>query len=196
MALRDPALLESRVAEIGGWAWAAYFALWIVMQVAIGQTAVPTIAGGILFGWVTGGLMAVGGAVVSTTIHLLLVRTLLRAPAEALISGRFAHLKQGIEERGLGLLVLLRFLWFPSSLITLGTAISRVPVRTHMAAVPAMLPQALLWCLATESLYRYGWDGIPTARWVAFGSIALLSVAAYFGAMSRWPQLKVFTKPD
>jgi uncharacterized membrane protein YdjX (TVP38/TMEM64 family) len=193
-ALREPEVLEARLASLGGWVWPAYFGLWILMQVAVGQTAVPTIVGGILFGWLPGGLLAVVGAVVATSVHFLLVRTLLRASAEALIFSRFSNLKKGIEERGLALLILLRFLWFPSSLVTIGTAITRLPFRVHVAAVPAMLPQALLWCLATESFYRYDAGTIPTARYVAFGSIAGVSILVYFAAMRRWPQLKAFTK--
>ncbi|GEM_PF-2310914 len=191
--LRDPEVLEARVASLGSWVWVAYFGLWIVLQVAIGQTLIPTIVGGFLFGWLLGGFMALLGAIVSTTIHLLLVRTLLRAPAEALIFSRFRHIKEGIEERGVALLVFLRFVWAPSSLITLGTAVTRISVRDHLIGVPFMLPQALLWTLATESLYRYGWDGIPRGRWIAFGSIAAASIVAYLLAMRRWPQLKAFS---
>lgn len=193
-ALRDPAVLEARVADFGPWLYPAYFGLWLLLQVAIGQTVIPTVAGGILFGWFVGGFMAVVGAVFSTTAHLLLVRTLLRAPAERFILSRFPHIQQGIEARGLGLLILMRFLWMPSSLITLGTAVTRIPVRVHMAAVPFMLPQAFLWTLATESIYRYGWDGIPTGRWVCFGAITVASVLAYVSAMRRWPRLRAFTR--
>ena len=174
-ALRDPAVLETRVADFGPWLYPAYFGLWLLLQVAIGQTVIPTVAGGILFGWFAGGFIAVIGAVFSTTAHLLLVRTLLRAPAERFILSRFRHIQQGIESRGLGLLILMRFLWMPSSLITLGTAVTRIPVRVHVAAVPFMLPQAFLWTLATESIYRYGWDGIPTERWFCFALITVSS---------------------
>ncbi len=192
--LRDPLVLEARVESLGGWIWVAYFGLWIVLQVAVGQTLIPTVVGGFLFGWLLGGFMALAGAMVSTTVHLLVVRTLLRAPAEALIFSRFRHIKDGIEQRGVALLALLRFLWFPSSLITLGTAVTRISVRDHLLGVPFMLPQAILWTLATESIYRYGWSGIPAARWIAFGTIAVTSIAAYLLAMRRWPQLKAFTR--
>jgi uncharacterized membrane protein YdjX (TVP38/TMEM64 family) len=193
-ALSDPAVLEARVASMGNWVWVAYIGLWIVLQIAIGQTLIPTVAGGVLFGWLVGGFMALGGAIISTTLHLLLVRTLLRKPAEALIAGRFEHIRDGIEERGVGLLVLMRFLWLPSSIITVGTALTRIPVRHHLVGVPFMLPQALLWTLATESIYRYGWGAIPAGRWIIFGAIAATSIVGYLAAMRRWPQLKAFTR--
>ena len=148
----------------------------------------------VMFGWAAGAGLAVFGAFFATSVHYWLVRLLLRGPAEALVLRRFPRLKEGIEERGLALLVLLRFLWFPSMLVTMGSAVTRTSFRTHLVAIPAILPQAFLWCLGTDSLYTYGWDGIPLWRWALFVGVVAASILAYIYATRRWPQLKAFTR--
>ena len=193
-ALGDPEVLHARVDGMGAWAVVFYLALWVVFQCALGQTVIPTLAGSVMFGWAAGAGLAVFGAFFATSVHYWLVRLLLRGPAEALVLRRFPRLKEGIEERGLALLVLLRFLWFPSMLVTMGSAVTRTSFRTHLMAIPAILPQAFLWCLGTDSLYTYGWDGIPLWRWALFVGVVAASILAYIYATRRWPQLKAFTR--
>ena len=190
--LLDASTLRGRVDELGRTAWAIYLGAWVILVVFTGQSLVPTVAGGILFGWVAGGFAAVVGATIACTAQFLVVRYALRGPAERLFFSRFPRLMDGIEDRGLGLLVLLRYLWAPLALVNIAAALSQMPLRRFVLAFPALLPQALLYCLVSDSLYTFGWRAIPLERWGLMAALVLGGLGTYWIAVRRWPELRSF----
>lgn len=186
--------LRGLVDDLGWWALALYFGIWLVLNGLGAQTLLPTVSGGIMFGWFAGGLLAVAGATMACSAQYLLVRTVLRGPAERLLLERFPTLGERIEESGLGLLVLLRFIWFPTWMVNVACALTGVPLRRFVLAFPAMLPQAFLFCLISDSVTTWGWVGIPAARWGLIGGLIAASVLAYVVALKKVPALRALRR--
>ncbi len=192
--LLEPEALRARVDELG---WRGVLLLlggWMVLGTLAGQTFLPTMAGAVAYGWVAGGFIAVLGMALSGTAQFLGFRFLLRDVAQTLVLSRFPALTKSMEERGLGLLVMLRFIWFPNLLLNGSTALTAMPLRSFVVAFPAALPQALLLCLVADSLYTWGWAGIPTGRWVLIGSLLGGGIVTYVFAMVKFPALRAFTR--
>lgn len=193
-ALLDADRLRAQVDLLGWKAPVLYLGAFVVTLGIAGQILLPTIAGGVLFGWLGGGLMAVLGATLASVLQFLVVRYGIRGPAERLLLARFPAVRAQVEERGLALLVLLRFIWFPAAPLTFATALTRMPLQRFLLGFPALLPQALVVCLVSDSVARFGWTGVPWTRWGAVGVLAAVSFGAYLGAVRRWPQLRALRK--
>ncbi len=183
--------LRGHVDELGGWGVAVYFGAWILLVTFLGQTFVPTVAGGVMFGWLLGGLMAFVGAVLGHTAQYLVARSALRGPAESLLLRRYPQFARAIEERGLAVLVVLRFAWAPAWAVNLASGVTGVRLRDHLLALPAVIPSTLLVCLISDSVFLFGWSAIPAARWGAMAAILVGGVGFYFWATRRWPELRL-----
>jgi uncharacterized membrane protein YdjX (TVP38/TMEM64 family) len=193
----EPEGLRARVDALGWWAIGFYFLAWILLVVLLSQTLLPTIAGGVMFGWLLGGILAVLGAALGASVQFWLARTVLKGPAESLIFRRLPQVREALEERGLALLILLRFVWAPSWAVNLGAGLTRLPYRTFAMAFPALLPGAVLITLLSDSLLVYGWRDIPPIRWGSMAAIVTGGIGVYLWAVRRWPELKLsFSKPD
>lgn len=192
--LLEPEALRARVDELG---WRGVLLLlggWMVLGTLAGQTFLPTIAGAVAYGWVAGGFIAVLGMAMSGTAQFLGFRFLLRDVAQTLVLSRFPQLTTAIEERGLGLLIMLRFIWFPNLLLNGSTALTDMRLGSFVLGFPAAFPQALLICLVVDSFYTWGWAGIPTGRWVLIGALLGGGIATYAFAMVRFPALRAFAR--
>ncbi len=162
-----------------------YLLLWIVA----GSLVMPTLAGGILFGWAGGTALGLTGALLASAVQLMVVRVLLRDPAEALFGDRIKPVQAMLEDRGPALLVAWRLLWMPHMVITVATALTRIPLWQHVAAVLAMLPGMLAVNLLSDSLLIYGVAGVPAERWAALAAVVVTSLAVWTWAQRRWPAL-------
>ena len=188
--------LRGQVDELGAWGIALYFGAWILLVTFLGQTLLPTLAGGVMFGWLLGGVLATLGAALGNIVQFAVARTALRGPAESLLFRRFPHVPQAIEERGLALLVVLRFVWAPAWAVNLASGVTQVSFRDYLLALSAIFPGAILICLLSDSLFVYGWSAIPAARWGAMAAILVGGVGLYFWAVRRWPELRLsFRRP-
>lgn len=173
-----------------GWSWqwvTAYFVFWIVGNSILW----PTLAGGILFGFPGGAIMAVIGAVGGGTIQFLAVRWFLREPARDWFGDRLTPMLEAMEERSLGALIVWRLLWLPISIATVAAALSRAPMWHYLAAITASLPGMLAITWAADGLMEHGLWALPMDRWVvlvvAFGGAAGL----WWVAQKRWPSLQL-----
>jgi uncharacterized membrane protein YdjX (TVP38/TMEM64 family) len=191
MEFLEPEGLRGRVDRLGWQAYGLYFAAWVLLVTFLGQTFLPTVAGGVMFGWLLGGVLAVAGAALGHTCQFWVARKLLRGPAESLLFRRLPHVPRAIEERGLALLVVLRFAWAPAWAVNLAAGVTRVRFRDFVLAFPAALPGAVLICLVSDSLLVYGWRDIPPARWGWMAAILAGGVGLYLWATRRWPELKL-----
>jgi uncharacterized membrane protein YdjX (TVP38/TMEM64 family) len=186
----DPDRLRAEVDALGPRALLLYFAAWILLHVPTGQSFLPTAAGAIMFGWVAGGLLAVVGLAISATIQFLIVRHLLRGAAQEVLEKRFPTLGQAIERRGLGILVMMRFLGVPPPwMANVAAALTTMPTRTFLTSFWASFPLAIITCLGVDSVFTYGWRDIPAGRWALFLGLLVASLVAYQLAKRRWPEL-------
>ncbi len=189
--MQDREQLQSRVDDLGPLAVVCYLGVWIPMQVLLSQAFLPTVAGGIMFGWAFGGALAVAGAALGCTVQFLVARYVFRDTAEWLVLERFPQVHELIEERGLAILFVLRLMYAPSFVLNIVGGISTMPLRKFALAFPALLPQCLLICFVADSFYRFGWSDMPAARWATMAGIVVASVVAYRGAVQRWPELRI-----
>lgn len=195
-ALMDPDALRARGDAGGAEVYLTFFGASILMMLMTGQLALPVIAGATLFGALLGPVVAVLGVSFGATGQFLLVRYALREPAQAVLSRRAPRLQTTIEERGLGLLILLRLIWFPTFLVNVGTALTRMPLRRFVAAFPAMLPQAFIFAYATDAVVVHGWSGVPLSTWLTLIGMVAAGVGAYLVAMKRWPHLRALSRGE
>lgn len=188
--LLDVEALRAKAAAGGDTVLFAFLGGVVVLSILTAQMALPTIAGAALFGPVAGPLLAVSGVAIGGLIQFFVARYGLRGPAERILLQRVPVLRDAIDERGLALLVFLRFIWFPGFLINLGCAISRMPLRHFLVGFPAALPQAVLVAVVTDAVVTFGWSGIPLDRWLVIVGVTAGSLGLYVAAVRRWPHLK------
>jgi len=189
--MRNRELLQMRVDELGVLAVVAYLAMWVPLQVLLSQAFLPTVAGGIMFGWLGGGLLAVAGASLGCTAQFLVARYVFRDTAEWLVLERFPAVHEIVEERGMSTLFLFRLLYAPSFALNIVGGISSMKLRHFAVSYIAIVPQALLICFIADSLYRFGWREMPPIRWAVMVGIVVASVLAYSAAVKRWPELRI-----
>jgi uncharacterized membrane protein YdjX (TVP38/TMEM64 family) len=158
------------------------------------QMGLPTIAGAALFGPILGPVLALVGVAIGGTLQFLVARYALRGPAERVLLKRVPEFRDVMDERGLAVLIFLRFIWFPGFIITLGSAISRLSLPHFLIGFPAMLPQAVLVSVVTDAVVTFGWTGIPLSRWAIVVGITGASIGLYLAAVRRWPELKAIGK--
>lgn len=158
------------------------------------QMGLPTLAGAALFGPVLGALLALTGVGMGATLQFLIARYALRGPAERVLLERVPELRETMDERGLAVLIFLRFIWFPGFIVTVGSAISRLSLPHFLLGFPAMLPQAILVAVITDAVVTFGPTGIPLARWGIILGITAASIGLYVAAVRRWPELKAIGK--
>lgn len=189
--LADRERLRTAVDELGVFAMLGYLAVWVLMQMLLSQALLPTVAGGMMFGWLGGGLLAVAGAALGSTAQFLVARYVFRSTAEWLVLERFPGVRAQVEERGTALLFLMRLLYAPSFVINIVGGVSPVTYRQFAMAFPALIPQSLLICFITDSFYRYGWADMPPIRWATMVGIVVAAGVTYVWATRRWPELKI-----
>jgi len=185
----DPEVLRSRAADGGNTIVFAYLGAAALLAAMTGQQALPMIAGGALFGPWLGPVLGVVGVAVGSTVQFLAVRYALREPASRFLLARAPALAGNLEERGLAVLVLLRFIWFPLGPTTMGAAITSMSLGRFAAAFPAMLPQAVIWAFATDAIVTYGLADVPWPVWGQLAAMIAAAVGAYLLAVRRWPSL-------
>ena len=196
-AYLDPDVLRAEVDTLGPRAFVLYFGAWILLHVPTGQSLLPMAAGAIMFGWVAGGLLGVVGLALAATLQFLAVRYLLRDTAQEVLEKRFPTLGHAIERRGLGLLILMRFTGVPPPwMANVAAALTTMSLKTFLASFLASFPLAIITCLVFDSVFTFGWRGIPPARWALIAGLVAASLGAYQLAKHRWPELGASLKRD
>ncbi|MCO4772837.1 MAG: VTT domain-containing protein [Deltaproteobacteria bacterium] len=185
----DPEALRARGDAGGIGIVFAYLGAAALITAMTGQQALPMIGAATLFGAWLGPVLGVLAVAIGATVQFLGIRFAFREPAQAFLERRAPALASNLESRGLAVLVLLRFIWFPMGLTNMGAALTSMGTGRFVLAFPAMLPQALVWAFATDAIVTYGVANVPPGRWAALGGMILAAVAGYFWAVRRWPEL-------
>jgi uncharacterized membrane protein YdjX (TVP38/TMEM64 family) len=164
--VRHRAGIDAFVADHYAAAVAAFVALYVaVAALSVPGAAVLTICGGILFGWLVGGLAAIAGATVGATIIFSIARS---ACGESLLryaGPRAQNLAEGFRSDAFSYLLFLRLVpIFPFWLVNLAPALVGVRLVTFLGATAlGIVPGTLAYALVGEGL-----DSVIRAEGAAF----------------------------
>jgi uncharacterized membrane protein YdjX (TVP38/TMEM64 family) len=120
-----------------------------VVALSLPVAAPLTLAGGLLFGWLLGGVATVAAATLGAAAIFIFARTALAGPLARRAGPRLDRLRAGFQENALSYLLFLRLVpAFPFWLVNLASALLGVPLRTFVIAtfigiIPATFAFAL-----------------------------------------------------
>jgi len=132
------------------------FILFYAAQTALGfpGAAVMTLAGGFLFGTLTGAVYVNIGATSGATLAFLVTRHLLAEPVRRRFGTRLTALSAGFSRNPFRYLLTLRLIpLFPFFLVNLACGLTPMPLRTYVAATTiGMIPGSLVYTYAGRQL--------------------------------------------
>jgi uncharacterized membrane protein YdjX (TVP38/TMEM64 family) len=153
--VRHRAGIDAFMAEHYATALAGFVAIYVtVAALSVPGAAVLTICGGVLFGWLAGGLAAVVGATAGATIIFSVART---ACGESLIRSagpRVQSIAEGLRSDAFSYLLFLRLVpIFPFWLVNLAPALVGVRLATFVGATAlGIIPGTLVYALIGNGL--------------------------------------------
>ncbi|MFQ5625350.1 MAG: TVP38/TMEM64 family protein [Methyloligellaceae bacterium] len=111
----------------------AYVGIYIVaVSLSLPGGVFLTLTGGFLFGWLIGGIAAVGAATIGATIIFLIAKTSFGEPLAARAGPWLGKLREGFQENALSYLLFLRLVpVFPFWLVNLAPALLGVGLGTY-----------------------------------------------------------------
>ena len=133
----------------------SYCGLYIVaVSLSIPGASWITVAGGLIFGWVYGGIFTAFAATIGATIIYVVARTSFGSVLSEKAGPRLKKLAQGLQENAFSYLLFLRLVpLFPFWLINLAPALFNVKVSTYVAATfIGILPGTFAYALLGEGL--------------------------------------------
>jgi uncharacterized membrane protein YdjX (TVP38/TMEM64 family) len=139
--------------------WATAYLGYVAVYAAAVAVSVPgalflTLSGGLLFGWLLGGLAAVTGATLGAIALFLIARSALGDTLAARAGPWLAKLKDGFQENALSYLLFLRLVpAFPFWLVNLAPALLGVPLSTFaIGTFLGIIPATFAFASAGASL--------------------------------------------
>jgi uncharacterized membrane protein YdjX (TVP38/TMEM64 family) len=133
----------------------AYMAIYVTaVALSLPGGAVLTIAGGLLFGWLVGGIAAVIAASTGATIVFLVARNAVGEALSARMGPVLAKLRDGFKDEALSYMLFLRLVpAFPFWLVNIAPAILGVPLRTYVVGtVLGIVPATFAFATAGAGL--------------------------------------------
>lgn len=133
----------------------AYFIIYVlVAALSLPGAGVMTIAGGAVFGLVTGTIVVSFASSIGATLACLVSRFLLQGWVQSRYSDKLASINEGIEKEGAFYLFTMRLIpAFPFFLINLALGLSKLPVRTfYWVSQLGMLPGTIVFVNAGKEL--------------------------------------------
>jgi uncharacterized membrane protein YdjX (TVP38/TMEM64 family) len=114
----------------------AFIALYITAaSLSLPGCPILTATGGLLFGWLVGGVATVVGATVGATILFLIARSALGEMLSERAAPWLGKLQQGFKEDALSYLLFLRLVpAFPFWFVNMAPAVLGVPLKTYVIA--------------------------------------------------------------
>jgi uncharacterized membrane protein YdjX (TVP38/TMEM64 family) len=116
--------------------------------------AVLTIAGGLLFGWLTGGIASVVAATIGASVVFLIARSALGDLLAARAGPRLSRFREGFREDAFNYLLFLRLVpIFPFWLVNLAPGLLGVGFGTYLATtILGIIPGTFAFALAGNGL--------------------------------------------
>jgi uncharacterized membrane protein YdjX (TVP38/TMEM64 family) len=147
--------LAGFVGANGVWAAVLFVLLYAVATaVSLPGGAVLTIAGGFLFGSLSGTIYVIFGATLGATGLFLAARTALGEPLRARAGPSLQRMEQGFRDNALSYLLFLRLIpLFPFWLVNLVPAFLGVPLKTYiMGTAIGIIPGSLVYASVGNGL--------------------------------------------
>jgi len=139
----------------------AYVAIYVVIaSLSVPGCPIMTAMGGLLFGWLIGGIAAVVGATTGATILFLIARSAVGGMLNERSMPWLAKLRQGFKDDALSYLLFLRLVpAFPFWFVNIAPAILGVPLRTYvLGTLLGIIPATFAFASAGAGL-----DSVVTA---------------------------------
>ena len=136
-------------------ALAVYAAIYVVVvALSLPGGAVLTVAGGLLFGWLLGGLATVVAATLGATAIFLIARSSLGEPLAARAGPWLGKFRAGFQENALSYLLFLRLVpVFPFWVVNLAPALLGVNLRQYVIATAlGIIPGTFAFAFAGAGL--------------------------------------------
>lgn len=165
LALNQQAL-QAWIGENIVGAIAAYAAIYVVViALSLPGGAVLTVAGGLLFGWLLGGVVTVVAATVGATAIFLIARSSVGEPLAARAGPWLGKFRAGFQENALSYLLFLRLVpVFPFWVVNLAPALLGVSLRDYVIATAlGIVPGTFAFAFAGAGL-----DSVLAAQREAF----------------------------
>jgi len=166
MLVTHRAAIDHFIAGHFGLALLAFVTLYIVVvALSIPGAIVLTVAGGILFGWLVGGLAAIGGATLGATLVFIAARGACGEGVMSRAGPRLMKIAEGVRADAFSYLLFLRLVpVFPFWLVNLAPALVGVRLRTFVGAtVLGIIPGTFAFTLVGAGL-----DSVIRAQGAAY----------------------------
>jgi uncharacterized membrane protein YdjX (TVP38/TMEM64 family) len=131
---RDQLTAEAVTAWVersGMWGPAVFIGIYMIAPALFLPGSILTLAGGALFGPLTGALLSLTGATIGATVAFLIARYLAAEWVERRVSGRLQEIKEGVEREGWRFVAFVRLVpLFPFNLLNYALGLTRLSVQT------------------------------------------------------------------
>ncbi len=164
-----------------------------IVAISVPASLWMSLPGGLLFGWVLGGVLSWVSAILGATLAFLAARTALDPSKTAKRESQYARFKAGFERNAFSYIIILRLMPLPFFAVNMAAGAFHVNVRTFAAASAiGLIPSSFLFAALGQTAGDILQDGgsldmrfftqpkIP-AVFAGFASLALLPfVIRYF----------------
>jgi uncharacterized membrane protein YdjX (TVP38/TMEM64 family) len=133
----------------------AYIAIYaLVVGLSLPCGLIMSVAGGLLFGWLLGGLAAMAGATLGATLVFLIARTAVGDTLHQRAGPWLAKLSEGFQKDALSYLLFLRLVpAFPFWFVNIAPAVLGVPLKTFvLGTVIGIIPATFAFASAGAGL--------------------------------------------
>jgi len=126
----------------------------LVVTLSIPGGLVLTVTGGLLFGWLVGGLAALTGASVGATVVFLIARSAVGETLSQRMGPWIVKLREGFKEEAFSYMLFLRLVpAFPFWFVNIAPALLGVPLRTYViGTVLGIIPATFAYATAGAGL--------------------------------------------
>ncbi|MCS6925867.1 MAG: VTT domain-containing protein [Candidatus Binatia bacterium] len=180
------AAVTSWVEQSGLWGPAVFVGIYVLAPVLFLPGSVLTLAGGALFGPISGALLSLTGATVGATLAFLIARYLAAEWVERCVSGRLQEIKEGVEREGWRFVAFVRLVpLFPFNLLNYALGLTRLSVRTFaVTSFLTMAPGALAYAYLGDA-GREAVSGGPDLVRKGLLALALLATVVLLPSLVR-----------
>ncbi|MBX9944097.1 MAG: VTT domain-containing protein [Reyranella sp.] len=182
----DPALIESSIRDLGGWAPLAHVGLFALATVFFVPGVIFGLAGGALFGPLWGTVLNLAGATLGASASFLIARYLAADWVRRKAGGRLGQLIAGVEAEGWRFVAFTRLVpLFPFNLLNYALGLTRIPLTHYvLASLVCMAPGtfAYVWLGYAG---RKALSGDATAIRYGLFALALLAAVAFLPRLVR-----------
>lgn len=178
--------IEGWVRQLGFWGPLAFVGIFCVAPALLLPGSVLTLAGGALFGPLTGAFLSLTGATIGATVAFLIARYLAANWVEHRVAGRLQEIKAGVEREGWRFVAFVRLVpIFPFNLLNYALGLTRIAVQTFtvtsfVTMAPGALAYAYLGYAGREAL-----SGGPGLVRKGLLALALLATVALLPSLIR-----------